>query len=95
LSVDDLHIRTVVHVEEQRSPREERRVGSGAGYYGQELTPRDLGVRVVQVCVFRGVCPTECSPYLKVLGPRGGVDCTGRRRRCRLEIEAEATEAGV
>lgn len=55
LPVDDVHVRAVVHVEQQRLAAQQRAVGRSAGYYGQELAPRDLSVRVVEVGVFRGV----------------------------------------
>ena len=44
--------------------------------------------------MFRGVAPAECSPYPEVLGPR----VWSRpywQRWCGLEVEAEATEAGI
>ena len=57
--------------------------------------PRDLSVRVVEVSAFWAVAAAECCPYPEVLGPRRRVDRAARQRRCRLEVEAEAAEAGV
>ena len=55
LSVDDVHVGAVVHVEQQRLAVQQGTVGRSACYYGQELAPRDLCVRVVEVGVFRAV----------------------------------------
>ena len=45
--------------------------------------------------MFWAVAAAECCPYPEVLGPRCRVDRTARQRRCGLEVEAEAAEAGV
>jgi hypothetical protein len=50
---------------------------------------------MVEVGVFRGIAPAESSPYLEMSGPCCTINRTGRQYRCRLEIEAEATKAGV
>jgi len=70
LPVDDVNVRAVVHVEQQRLTVQQRAVGCSAGHNRQQLAPRNLSVRVVEMSVFRGVRPAECSPYPEVLGPR-------------------------
>jgi hypothetical protein len=45
--------------------------------------------------VFRGVIAAEPGTYLEMSGPRCRVNRTARQRRCRLQIEAEAMEAGI
>ena len=54
LSVDDVNIRAVVHVEQQRLAGQEWAVGGGAGYDCEKLAPCNLSVRVVEVGVFWG-----------------------------------------
>ena len=95
LAVDDVHVGHVVDVEEHGLTGQQRGVGGCAGNHRQQLAPRDLSVRVVEVSVFGGVAPAECCPYPEVLGPRRRVDCAAWRRRCGLEVEAEAGQAGV
>ena len=70
-----MHVRAVVHVEQQRLAGQEWAVGGGAGYDCEELAPCNLSVRVVEVSVFWGVAPAESSPYPEVLGPRVTVRC--------------------
>jgi hypothetical protein len=95
LPVDDVDIGEIVDVEEHGLTRQQRSVGGCASNHRQELAPRNLSMRMVEVGVFRGIGPAECRPYPKVLGPRRRVNSTARLRRCGLEIEAEATEAGI
>ena len=95
LPVDDVHVRGVVDVEEHGLSGQQRGVGGCAGDHRQELAPRDLSVRMVEVGVFRGVIAAEPGPDTQVSWPRRRVDRTARQRRCGLEVEAEATEAGV
>ena len=95
LSVDDVDVGHVVDVEEHGLTGQQRGVGGCAGNHRQELAPSDLSVRVVELSVFWAVAAAECCPYPEVLGPRRRVDRTARQRRCGLEVEAEAAEAGV
>ena len=103
-----MHVRAVVHVEQQRLAGQEWAVGGGAGYDCEKLAPCNLSVRVVEVSVFWGVAPAESSAYPEVLGPRRrvdrtvgqrrrglGVGRTGRQRRRGLEVEAKAAGAGI
>ena len=85
----------IVDVEEHRLTCQQRGVGGRASNHRQELTPCNLRMRMVEVSVFRGVIAAEPGPYLEMSGPRCRVNRTARQRRCRLEIEAEAIEAGV
>jgi hypothetical protein len=95
LTVDDVDVGEVVHVEEHGLTCQQRSIGGRASNYGQELAPRDLSMRMMEVSVFRGVATTECRPNLEVLGPRRRVNRTDRQRRCGLEIEAESLETGI
>jgi hypothetical protein len=93
LPVDDVHIGQVVHVEADGLVAQARRICGERRHYGEQLAPSDLLRRLMVWCVFRGVDPAEGCPYLKVMGPRAGVDRA--RRWCGLQVEAEATEAGI
>jgi hypothetical protein len=90
LPVDNVNIGEVVDVEQHGLTGQQRGVGGCASNHCQKLAPRDLGVRMVEVSVLRGICPAESCPYPEVLGPRCRVDRTARQRRCGLEVEAEA-----
>ena len=70
LSIDDVHIRGVVDVEQHGLTGQQRGVGGRASNHRQKLAPRDLSMRVVEVRVFRRVGSAECCPYPEVLGPR-------------------------
>ena len=54
---------TSVDVEELGLPREQRGVRDRAGEHCQKLQGRDVSVIAVEVGVFWGVAPAECSPY--------------------------------
>ena len=95
LSIDDMHVGCVVDVEQHGLTRQQRGVGGRAGDHCQKLAPSNLCMRMVEVGVFRGVVPAECSPYPEVLGPRRRVDRTTRWRGWGLQVEAEAGEAGI
>jgi hypothetical protein len=67
-SLYDVNIGAVVDEEEERLSCEKRGVCSRACNYCQQLTPRYLSVRMVEMCVFRRVDPAERSPDPEVLG---------------------------
>ena len=66
-----MHVSAVVDEEEERLSCEERGVCSRTGDYCQQLAPRYLSMRMVEVCVLRRVAPAERSPNPEVMRQSG------------------------